>query len=84
VLVLTEAISKRLAIPSAEYVTRKRDTPQLKNVYDLDEREKLLDGLHSVDESIVKGKKILLFDDLFRSGAAMDAVTNELWSWKRS
>src|SRR3954468_2065028 len=36
-----------------------------------EERRKALDGLYAVDVSKTAGKKILLFDDLFRSGATM-------------
>lgn len=79
VLVLAEAIGQRLGIPVANCVTRTRDIPQLKNVFDLDERLTLLDGLHAVDESATKGKGILLFDDLYRSGATMNAITSELY-----
>jgi competence protein ComFC len=52
---------------------------ELKNVSDLDERTKLLTGAHAIDISVTKGKKILLFDDLFRSGATMNAITTELY-----
>jgi competence protein ComFC len=78
VMVLAEAISKRLALPLANCVTRMRDIPQLKNVSDLDQRAKLLDGLHAVDKSASQGKSILLFDDLYRSGATMNAIAAEL------
>jgi predicted amidophosphoribosyltransferase len=77
-MLLAEAISKRLSLPLADCVTRRRDIPQLKNVTDLDERAKLLDGLHSVDRAAVQSKNVLLFDDLFRSGATMNAIAAEL------
>ena len=67
VLVLAKAIGERLRIPLADCVTRTRDVPQLKNVSDLDERLKLLEGLHTVDKSATRGKSVLLFDDLYRS-----------------
>ena len=79
VFVLAEAISKRLGIPLVNCVKRTRNIPQLKNVYDLDERLKLLDGLHEVDTSATEAKKILLFDDLYRSGATMNAITAALY-----
>ncbi len=78
VLVLAKAISQRLGIPLADCVMRTRDIPELKNVFDLDERAKLLEGLHAVDRSITQGKTVLLFDDLYRSGATMNAITTEL------
>jgi competence protein ComFC len=56
-----------------------RETPQLKNIFDLDERLKALDGVHTVDAAATQGRKILLFDDLYRSGATMDAITNVLY-----
>lgn len=79
VLVLARAIGERLGMPVVDCVTRTRDIPQLKNIYDLDERAKLLDGLHAVDESATRGRTVLLFDDLFRSGATMNAITTELY-----
>lgn len=77
VLVLAQAVSERLAIPLANCVRRTRDVPQLKNIYDLDERAKHLEDLHAVDQSVTRGRSILLFDDLYRSGATMNAVTGE-------
>jgi competence protein ComFC len=68
-----------LNIPVVNCVVRTRDIPQLKNVYDLDERAKLLEGLHDVDASQVRGKRVLLFDDLFRSGATMNAISAALY-----
>ena len=79
VLLLAERISRRLEIPLADCITRTRNIPQLKNTFDLDERARLLEGLHTVDKSISSGKSVLLFDDLYRSGATMNAITTELY-----
>ncbi|MGB8897818.1 MAG: ComF family protein [Methylocella sp.] len=79
VIVLAEAISQRTGIPVVECVTRTRDAPQLKNVFDLDERLKLLAGLHTIDKAATQGKGVLLFDDLYRSGATMNAITEVLY-----
>lgn len=54
-------------------VSKVKDTPQLKNV-SVDERQKLLAGAHKVAPSRIKGRNILLLDDLFQSGATMNAV----------
>ena len=48
-------------------------------LYSYDERLRLLDGAHKVEASVVKGQKILLFDDLYRSGATMNAITAALY-----
>jgi len=80
VLVLATALSERLAIPvNSECVVRIKDLPELKNVYDYDARIKLLQGAHRVEQNLVEAKKVLLFDDLFRSGATMNAITNDLY-----
>ncbi len=79
VIVIAEGFSRRLGIPLVDCVKRTRDAPQLKNVYDLDERLRLLEGLHQVDASVTESKKVLLFDDLYRSGATMDAITAALY-----
>ena len=63
----------------ADSVKRTRNMPQLKNTFDLDERARLLEGLHAVDRSVTSGKSVLLFDDLYRSGATMNAITTELY-----
>ena len=79
VLVLAKAISQRLGIPLTDCVTRTRKVPQLKNISDFDERATLLEGLHAVDKSVTRDKTVLLFDDLYRSGATMNAVTTDLY-----
>lgn len=79
VLLLAGEVCQRLDIPLADCITRTRNIPQLKNTFDLDERAKLLEGLHTLDKSITSGKSVLLFDDLYRSGATMNAITTELY-----
>lgn len=79
VILPANAISQRLGVPVAECVKRTRNVPQLKNVFDLDERLRLLDGLREVDGLATQGRSVLLFDDLYRSGATMNAITTELY-----
>ena len=50
VTILAEAIGERLNLPVADCVKKTRETPQLKNVYDLDERTKLLSGAFGIDK----------------------------------
>jgi len=79
VTVLVEELGRRLDIATIKCIKKVRDTPQLKNVTDFDERLHLLEGLHEVDPSEIRGKRILLFDDLYRSGATMNAITDILY-----
>jgi predicted amidophosphoribosyltransferase len=60
-------------------VTRVRDVPELKNIYDYNERARLLADPHQVDKAQVQGRKVLLFDDLYRSGATMNAISAALY-----
>jgi predicted amidophosphoribosyltransferase len=78
VLVLANGIGAALKMPVANCVTTTRPTTQLKGVTDPEERKKLLDGLYAVDVAQTRGKSVLLFDDLFRSGSTMNAITEVL------
>lgn len=80
VLIVAQEIGKRLKVPvKPECVTKVKQIPELKNVYDFDERLRLLDGAFQVDSSWTGERKILLFDDLYRSGATMNAITEALY-----
>jgi len=84
IFVLAEALSERLGIAvKLDCDVRVNDLPELKNVYDYDARIRLLQGAHRVEQAIVEAKKVLLFDDLYRSGATMNAITNGLYEWVR-
>ncbi len=80
VLVLADAMSRKLSIPNvSDAIATVKDIPELKNVYGYDERLRLLQGVHVIRSSSVEGKRILLFDDLFRSGATMNTLTAALY-----
>jgi predicted amidophosphoribosyltransferase len=79
-LAVGEALARELKLEfSPASVRRIGERPQLKDVYDYDERFRLLSGLHRADRAIVSDRKVLLFDDLFRSGATMNAITAALY-----
>jgi competence protein ComFC len=80
VILTARAIGERVNVPvAADCVWKVRETPQLKNVFDFDERSRLLDGAFHVDLDLARGKVVLLFDDLYRSGATLNAVTSLLY-----
>jgi len=85
VYLLAEAVGKQLGIPvRADAVFKAKEVPELKNVYGYDERLGLLKGAHRVEPSVVAGQKVLLFDDLYRSGATMNAITAVLYDQGRT
>ncbi len=78
VIVLAEGIGAALGVPVLSCITTTRPTSQLKNVTDPEERKKQVGGLYQVAAAQTQGRNILLFDDLFRSGTTMNAITDEL------
>ena len=54
-----------------------KETPELKNV-DYAKRLELLEGAHSVEGDPLRGRSILLLDDLYQSGATLNAVARLL------
>ena len=77
---LLECLSERLNVPvSFDSVTRLRYVPAIKNIQDYEERVRLLQDAHKVDPTRIAGKRVLLFDDVYRSGATMRSVTQALY-----
>jgi competence protein ComFC len=50
----------------------------LKDLVEYDKRMATLDGASTFARAQTEGKEILLFDDLYRSGATVSAITNLL------
>ena len=79
VVEIAKAISSRLAKrmnPNA--IIKTKDTPQLKDVFIYKERLRLLEGAFTVDRDTVRDSRILLVDDLYRSGATATVVARDL------
>jgi competence protein ComFC len=76
VLEVARAISDRTGIELClDCLMKVKQTPQLKNVFDFKERIAALDGAFAVEKAKIQRKRVLLFDDLFRSGATMNTIT---------
>ena len=78
VIILANGIGNALGVPVVDCIATTREATQLKGIIDPDRRRELLDGLHEVDPIHTETGNILLFDDLFRSGATMNAITDVL------
>jgi predicted amidophosphoribosyltransferase len=66
-----------------QIVRNVKNTKELKNVFDYNERIRLLEGAYVVHDRSLEGKSVLLFDDLYRSGATLNAVTRVLYEQGR-
>ena len=79
VIEIARGLSRVLNTPLCEKcVLKVKSTPQLKNIYDFSERQRILAGAFAVSKRETAGKRLLLFDDLYRSGATMSAVARVL------
>jgi len=80
VLEIAKSLSSRLRIPFHDDVVVKiKETPELKDVYEYDKRMELLKNVFGVKSNVLKEKSILLLDDLFRSGATLNAISEILY-----
>lgn len=80
VLEIAKGVSNLLGVTyRGDLVHKVKETPELKNVYDFNERSKLLESAYVIEQpSLLTGKTVLLFDDLYRSGATMNAIAGAL------
>ncbi len=69
---------------SATALTKVRATDELKSVTDPERRKELLNGAFSADSRQMLGKSILLVDDLYRSGATLEAATKVAYAQGRA
>jgi len=76
---LADGIGKLLRCPSCEdCVAKIKATAELKSVYDYRERLEKLKDAYSVKADKTTGRAILVIDDLYRSGATLEAVAGAL------
>ena len=79
VLEVASGIGSRTGIPVLEdALVKVKQTLQLKNIYDYQKRAELLRDAFISRRSLVQGKTVLLLDDLYRSGATLNAVSQVL------
>jgi predicted amidophosphoribosyltransferase len=81
VLEIARAVCERAGIPLCGQCIKKiRDTGQLKDVFEFDKWAAALKDAFAVDRSLTDGKRLLLFDDLYRSGATVSEISRSLTS----
>jgi competence protein ComFC len=76
---IAKGVADRL---SCEYrpdaLVKVRQTEELKSVFDLTQRQKLLHGAFRALPQLLEGRNVLLLDDLFRSGATLAEAAREI------
>lgn len=76
---LAEGIANALGVDfCANCVVKAKETAELKNIFDFDERLRILKDAFEIHDTAAAGRSVLLFDDLYRSGATLNAVTRIL------
>ncbi len=63
---------------SATALVKSKNTSELKSVSDPEVRKQILEGAFRADKQQVASKTVLLVDDLYRSGATLEAATEAL------
>lgn len=77
---IAKIVSAALQIPiDTQYIVKTKNTSELKSIDDPLEREKLLMDAFSIQDLRYQNKKVLLFDDLFRSGSTLKEITKTLY-----
>jgi len=80
VIEMAKRISEIIKIPiDLDYIHKTKNTEQLKSIQDLAEREKIMSGAFAVSDQRYANKKVLIFDDLFRSGTTLKEITKVLY-----
>jgi predicted amidophosphoribosyltransferase len=75
---IADELGKLLRLPVDKTSVRKtKKMPELKNV-DHDQRVNHIRGAHSIDVRSLRRRRVLLFDDLYQSGATLNAIARLL------
>jgi predicted amidophosphoribosyltransferase len=76
---LADAMGKALGVEVCKDCIKKvKSTAELKTVYEYKKRLELLADAYAVATDKTKGRNVLLIDDLYRSGATLEAVSKSL------
>jgi len=79
VIAVANALSDVFGIPVCEgCVMKVKRTGQLQDVFDFAKRTEILTGAFTVDAATTKGKRLLLLDDLYRSGRTVSTIAQLL------
>lgn len=76
---MAKAIGAHCSLPvDFKTLVKLKPTSQLKEIEDPEQRKEVLKDAFSVQNNVLNGKDVLLFDDLYRSGETLNAVCDIL------
>lgn len=79
VMAVAEGISAATGLAlCGQCISKTKSTAPLKDGFDFDEKVTALKNAFLVDRTLTEGKRLLLFDDLFQTGATASSVTRAL------
>jgi competence protein ComFC len=79
VVAVADVIAAKLGVPiCVGCLTKVKQTPQLKDITEYDKRKEVLSGAFAADPNLTAGKRLLLFDDLYGSGATVGHIAEVL------
>lgn len=78
VALVAAAVAEALELPVCRGLRKVRKTPQIKDLTDYHERVEVLQSAFEVDPRETKGRRLLLLDDLYGSGATARVITELL------
>ena len=81
VISIANKVSQILNIPiDTEYIIKTKSTDELKSIDNPEQRKEILNGAFAVRDLRYINKKILLLDDLYRSGSTLKEITKILYN----
>lgn len=80
VFIIAEELSRKIDVELAmDLILKIRETPELKNITDDKERDNITRDAFSLNDTYdLSGLKVLILDDLYRSGTTLRAITSLL------
>lgn len=78
VAVVASKLAELLGVSVCEGLKKVKKTPQLKDLNDYDERTQALEDAFEVDPKETQGKRLLLVDDIYGSGATVRTIAQVL------
>jgi len=81
VIEIAKTLSTITGVPlCVDGLNKVKETPELKKILEYAKRRQILQDAFTADCDCLMGKSVLVFDDLYRSGATLRVITDTLYS----